>query len=343
MVPAVAINIVRFNQPYELLERCLNVALNQDGVDFTVTLSENGSKDSIESAVLARFASHPRFRYVDNGANLGFAGAHNRFFFHADADFLMPLNPDTVMTRDYLIRLVKAFDEPRIGAAEGKMLKPDPRADGSWVLDGTGMTLSRARRAHERGQMEIDRGQYDNETAVFGVSGTAPLYRKAALEKVKHFRSEYFDEDFFTYWEDLDLSWRLQLAGFSCVYVPDAIIYHSRFAGQSQHGIRKLPEFVAHTRGIPTRILRWDWRNHLFAIIKNDFGSSFWRDLPYMATREATLLAYFSIFEPRALGAIPEFIRLLPSVLRKRRMIQQQRAVTSEEIGQWFGKDEGQR
>jgi hypothetical protein len=147
---------------------------------------------------------------------------------------------------------------------------------------------------------------------------------------------------FFPYWEDLDLSWRLRLAGFSCAYVPDAVIYHSRFAGQSKHGFRRPWEYATHTRGIPTRVLRWDWRNHLFAIIKNDFGWNFWRDLPFIATREIMIFGYNTVFEPRVLGAVPEFFRLLPRILRKRRMIQKRRVVTSREFGRWLGKDSSQ-
>ncbi|WP_433984555.1 glycosyltransferase [Tunturiibacter empetritectus] len=99
----------------------------------------------------AQFGTHPRFRFTDNKKNLGFAGANNKFFRDSDSEFVMPLNPDTVMPPDYLSRLLIAFIDPLVAAAEGKMLKPEPLPDGLWILDGTGMTVSRARRARERG------------------------------------------------------------------------------------------------------------------------------------------------------------------------------------------------
>jgi GT2 family glycosyltransferase len=335
-VPTVAINIVRYNQEFELLERCIRAALDQDFDDYTVTLTENGSADSIESAILAQFGNHSRFRYADNGANLGFSGAHNVFFRNSRAEFAIPLNPDTVMPRNYLSRLLKAFDDPLVAAAEGKMLKPDPLPDGSWMLDGTGMTISRTRRVYERGQLEIDRQQYDMDTDVFGVSGTAAAYRMSALERVKFSEAEYFDEDFFTYWEDLDLSWRLRLAGYTCVYVPDAVIFHARFAGQSEHGFRRPRAFARHLRSLPPRVLRWDWRNHIFAIIKNDFGWNLFRDLPFILTRELLLFCCLIVVEPRLVGAVPELVRLLPRILQKRKLIQQGRIVTSKEMKKWF-------
>jgi GT2 family glycosyltransferase len=337
-LPLVAINVVRYNQDYPSIQKCIRAALDQDFDDCTVTLTENGSTDSIKGQILAEFGSHPKFCYVDNGTNLGFSGAHNRFFFLADARFVMPLNPDTELARDYLRHLIGAFENPAVAAAEGKMLKPTLCQPGPRILDGTGMVISRARKARERGHLEVDHGQYDDKTDVFGVSGTAAIYRKSALEQIKHSTHEYFDQDFFTYWEDLDISWRLQLAGFKCSFVPGAVVYHSRFAGQSRHGFRRPLEFLRHTRTIPTRILCWDWRNHLFAIIKNEFGWSFWRDVPFIFTRETLLFAYLTVCEPRVLRGIPTFLRLLPRILKKRRMVQRTRQVTSAEMSRWFGR-----
>jgi GT2 family glycosyltransferase len=332
----VAVHIVRFNQDIALIERCIHAALNQNFEDYTVTLTENGSNDSIEDALIASFGAHPKFRFADNRQNLGFAGANNKFFLTAKSEFVMPLNPDTVMPPDYLSTLLKVFIDPSVAAAEGKMLKPDPLPDGSWVLDGTGMTISRARRARERGQLEKDTTQYDSARDIFGVSATAAAYRMSALENIKFGQFEYFDEDFFTYWEDLDLSWRLRLAGFRCSYVPEAEIYHSRFAGQSKSGFLKPAEFTRHIKRLPLRVVYWDWRNHLFSIIKNDFGWSFLRDSPFIITREVALFFYLLIIEPKLIRGLPEFFKLLPRMLTKRKEIHRKRAVSSREMQRWF-------
>lgn len=335
-LPKVAINIVRYNQELSLLKRSIHAALNQTIDDLTVTLTENGSDLSIESEILALFGDHPRFRYRDNKENLGFAGAHNKFILNSESEFVIPLNPDTVMSPEYVCKLLKVFSDPRVAAAEGKMLKPDPDPTGSCVLDGTGMLISRTRKTRERGHLELDHQQYDRDTDVFGVSATAAAYRMSALEQVKFGEAEYFDEDFFTYWEDLDLSWRLRLAGLRCAYVPDAVIFHSRFAAQSKDGFRKPWDFVRHTKSLPTRVICWDWRNHLFAIVKNDFGWNLYRDLPWIATRELVLFCYLIVVEPRIIKAVPGFLKLLPRILEKRRMIQSGRVATSTEMAKWF-------
>ncbi len=332
----IAINLVRYNQSQEEIVECLAAALAQDYPDFTVTLTENGSHDSIESGLIARFGNDSKFKYHDNHANLGFAGAHNKFFASSDADLVMPLNPDAIMQPGFLTALAKAFVHPNIAAVEGKMLKPKLNTNGERLLDGTGIVVSRTRRARERGQLQIDHGQFDMLTKVFGVSGTVPLYRRSALEAVKLFDDEYFDEDFFMYWEDFDLSWRFRLAGFECAYVPSALVFHERVGGQSEYGYKRPLAFAKHHAKFKTHIRRYNWRNHLFAIIKNDFGSSFWRDFPWILGRELSMLGYIIVFEPSTLGALKDFFRLLPRILRKRKIIQQKRKISSNEIGKWF-------
>jgi len=335
-MPRIAVNIVRFNQPLEMIRKCVAAALAQKVASCSVTLTENGSDNPIEGDLLSLFGDDPRFSYVDNGNNLGFAGAHNRFIAGSDAEIVVPLNPDAVLTPDYLQTLIGVFDHPDVGAATGKMLKGASGAGGSPILDGTGIMVSRGRRGRERGQNQTDANQFDTSCSVFGVSGTASAYRRTALEKIRLGKHEYFDEDFFAYWEDLDLSWRLRLAGYECVYVPTAVVYHARAVGQSKNGYHSPLEFIRHHRRLPQQILQWSWRNQLFCIVKNDFGWSLWRDLPFIVTRQTLMLLYVVIFETRTLGALPDFFRLLPRMLEKRRWIQESRVVPSTVMEKWF-------
>jgi GT2 family glycosyltransferase len=318
-----AINLLRWNSPWDEIRPCIGAVLQSDFKDFELIYMENFNPDcsSLISQVRQTFGGDPRLRIVTTDSNLGYAGGHNRFFAENDAELLMVLNPDAILDRGFLKAIVRPFCDSKVAAATGKMLKPIPNSSGERILDGTGIVLSRSRRGRERGQLEIDRHQYDNELRVFGVSGTAAVYRKSALEAVRLDRSEYFDLDFFAYWEDLDLSWRLRLFGYECVYVPEAVVEHSRAAGSSKDGILNLPELIRHNRSFPRKVRQWSWRNHLFAIIKNDYGWNFYRDLPWIAARELAMLVFAACFTPDTLLAFPEFLRLLPKMLSKRRYI----------------------
>lgn len=334
-MPKVSINILGWNHSLEDISKCLEAVLAQSFSDFEVIYSENGSKESIIPELRSKYGNDAKFRIVDNGSNLGYAGGHNKFFAESQSELVMVMNPDALLEKDFLMHATVPFSDPKVAMVTGKMLKPQPNEEGQWILDGTGIVVSKSRRGRERGQMEVDMGQYDNSFDVFGVSGTAAIYRKSALDKVR-LNGEYFDHDFFAYWEDFDLSWRLRLAGFVARYAPKAIVYHARVAGTSKGGYKHIFRFISHHAKLSLNVRKWNWRNHLFCIIKNDFGAAFWKGFPYIFIRELLMLVYITIFETRTLGIVPSFFRLLPTMLEKRAIIQKQRVVTSSEAENWF-------
>ena len=333
-MPRLSVNLLRWNTKWEDVRAVMDAALIQTYQDFELVYSENGDPKLIDQ-VREYYKNNPKVRVVDNGGNLGFAPGQNKFFAEAKTELVMLLNPDAVMTPTFIEELIKAFDDPKVGAATGKMIKPEKNEKGETIIDGTGIIIYKSRRARERGQLEADHGQYDSQNNVFGVSGSAPIYRRSALDAAA-VNGEYFDPEFFAYWEDLDLSWRLQLAGFEARYMPKAIIYHERAVGVSPGGYKKLFTFVKHHAKFPVKVRRWNWRNHLFCIVKNDFGWNFWKSFPRVLVRETAMLGYITIFEPRTLGAIPDFFHLLPKMLAKRSVIQKNRKVTSKQMEKWF-------
>jgi GT2 family glycosyltransferase len=335
----IAINLLRWNTSWEEVQRCIVAVLNSDFSDFTLIYTENPhvSAPSLVGEVRRKFGCDARVRTVRNDSNIGYAGAHNRFFEENASELLMVLNPDAVISPSFLQNIVKAFSDLKVAAAAGKMLKPQASVGETRILDGTGIEIHRSRRARERGQLEVDCGQYDKGLEVFGVSGTAAVYRKSALEKVRLGTTEYFDEDFFAYWEDFDLSWRLRLCGFECIYVPEAIVIHGRAAGVSSGGVRQFRIFIDHHRSFPLQIRLWNWRNHLFSILKNDFGWCFYRDLPKIFVRECGVFLFMLFFTPNTFPAAFGALRLLPRMIRKRSLIQSSRKIGSSEISKFFG------
>ena len=98
------------------------------------------------------------------------------------------------------------------------------------ILDSTGIVANLWRLApKDRGEGEKDSGQYDQDADIFGASGAAAFFRRSALDAV-WWRNEVLDETFFAYYEDVDLAWRLQRAGFNARFVPDAVVVHARTA-----------------------------------------------------------------------------------------------------------------
>src|SRR5262249_9145749 len=111
---------------------------------------------------------------------------------------------------------------PDAASASGKLLRMDGK-----TIDSTGIIMLREQRHLDRGAGQLDVRQYQRPEEIFGPSGAAAMYRRAALDDVA-FQGQYCDEDFFAYREDADLAWRCRLLGWSSIYVPTAVARHAR-------------------------------------------------------------------------------------------------------------------
>ncbi len=311
-MPKVSIITLPFRKP-QIIKQVYDAAFAQTFRDFEVIAVLNdptdGSKEIIEK-------NYPQVKIINPGKNLFFAAGNNAGIHQATGEFIHLLNDDVILEPDYFEKVLKAFADPQVAAAEGKILRYDfANNQKTKIIDTTGVTIEKSGRARDRGQNQIDNGQFDLVTDVFGVSGANPTYRKSALEHVKY-RNEYLDEDFVMYWEDVDLSWRLRNAGFSIVYVPQAVAYHGRTAGQSEGGYLHLLKFIKHHSKLSKQVLKWNYKNHILMYLKNTKYIH-----PMFVLREIAMLGYILIFETSTLAAVPQLFRQIPKILKKRRWI----------------------
>ena len=312
----VSISIVSWNS-MESLPKCLDLVYKQTFRDFEVILVDNASGDGVLEFVESYY---PHVRVVRNAKNEGFCYAHNRAIRLSDSQFFMPLNPDVFLTSLYVEKLVEALDSHHdVGIVAGKMYVEE----GSDILDGAGLVINRARRQYLRGHRQHDNGQFDSPEYVFGACGAAPLYRREMLNDIE-LEGEYFDELFFAHKEDLDLSWRAQLYGWKCLYVPDAIAYHNRSFSPSER--KQMPK-VVRLHAVKNRYL---------AIIKNDLPSLFFKHLAHILWYDIRILGYLVFFERSSFRGIVRVLQLLPQILRRRKIIMQKKRVTDAYMAQWF-------
>jgi GT2 family glycosyltransferase len=213
--------------------------------------------------------------------------------------------------------------DERVGIVAAKLL----RFDDPTILDSTGLFLNRYRRPYDRGQGEIDKGQYGNSLRVFGACGAAALYRRAMLVDIA-LDDEYFDEDFFTYYEDVDLAWRAQLRGWKGRYASQAVATHVRGWGDT---LRKRNNSAKDNYG-PRLALR----NRYLMILKNDSLINFLIDLPLIILAELPRLFYMAIFAPDALMGLWDFISGIDSALKKRQMNWERISIDYRNIRSWF-------
>lgn len=211
--PTISVVIPNWNGA-RLLPACLRSLEAQTLQPLEIIVVDGASTD--HSAALLR-EQFPAVRLLVLERNLGFAGNVNAGLRAARGELLVLFNNDAEAEPTWLASLVGGFDEPRVGACASKILLHDRRD----VLNTAGDVYYRDGTPGNRGAWEVDTGQYDAQTEVFGASGCAVAYRRAMLADVG-----LFDERLWMYCEDVDLAWRAQLRGWRCRYVPGARVYH---------------------------------------------------------------------------------------------------------------------
>lgn len=335
----VSIIVLSYNSS-RYIEKCLDSVLSQIYSDWEALVVINGSTDGSLELIRSRYARQKRIRILEPGENLWYSRGNNFGIAHCQGEYVLALNQDTILEPNFLRELVAVMDrEPSLGSVTGKMLHYKFDIDSKTrILDSTGIEIFRTRRVIDRGQWEVDSGQYDQELNVFGASGAGALYRRSALEDAKLPKLkqgfEYFDEDFTAYKEDVDLSWRLQLLGWRCQYVPRAEMYHGRMVGRSWP--TQFIRFILNRRRQSTEVRKLSFKNHYLMMVKNEVPAMFCRHFVFVLIREVLLLLYTLLFEQFQVFALVQFFRQLPDARRKRRMVMAKRRAGQRDLLQLF-------
>lgn len=215
-------------------EKCLESLSKQNFKDFDVILIDNGSKDAQKKQKLDKFKTdYPDLILLENSENLGFAGGVNtgiRYALENNYDFVALLNNDAVADKNWLKELLAAQKSKNSGITTGLFLHEDGK-----TIDSTGDQYSKWGLPFPRSRNQPAETA-ESSGFVFSGSGGNSLYSVKMLEEIG-----LFDENFFAYYEDSDLSFRAQLAGYKVFYTKKAIAYHKQGATS-----KKLPGFTVY-------------------------------------------------------------------------------------------------
>lgn len=314
----------------DYIEECLH-SLAKQTQPHTVIVVDNGSTDGSMEIIRDKF---PRVQLLAFPNNAGFTGGVNRGLSPAlkqDFDYLVLFNNDAIAQPDWLEHLVATANaHPEAGIITSKIRHMnDPR------LDSTGDFYSTWGFPFPRGRDEVDKGQYDAEDkrVVFSGSGGASLYRAEMLQDIG-----LFDERFFAYGEDVDVSFRAQLAGWRVRYEPAAIVLHhiggtSRRANSTGRNTDQVAENIE--AGAPSAFARYhSVKNFAYLYTKNMPGLLYWKYLPLWWAAWLMMLAS-DVKRGLLLTNIKgNFAALwhLPGILADRWRIQHTRTVTASYI-----------
>jgi len=292
----------------QFLDTCLSSIYAQTVDSFLIIVVDNGSEDGSVDFIRNRY---PDVRLIALGENTGFSAAVNKGIKAGHSPFVFLLNNDTELAADCLEKLLGAAEKHSDAFFAPKMINYTERE----MLDGAGDGFLRGGVGYRLGTMEKDSPLYDKSKTVFGACGGAAFYRRSMLAEIG-----LLDEDFFAYLEDVDLNFRANRAGFTCRYIPEARVFH---IGSATTGSKINPFTV-----------RLSTRNNLLLLVKNYPISLFIRFFP------ALCIYHFFWFLfvikkwqlPAYIAGLFGFMRKSPSLLQKRREVQNRAVISNREL-----------
>lgn len=314
--PLISIVIVSWNSANHL-PRCLDCLSQQTFQDFEVIVVDNGSLDGGTNGLEQQYPQLA-LRIERLPSNLGFALANNRGARIACGNWLALLNADAFPEPNWLENMLQAAKQyPGFSFFSSRQIQ----ANQPDLLDGSGDEYHISGLAWRRFYNYPAEKYGFKEEDVFSACGAAALYSRDDFLSVGG-----FDERYFSYFEDVDLSFRLRLAGKRCLYVPQAVVHH---IGSASSG--KLSDFVIYH----------GHRNLVWTYFKNMPGALFWYYLPLHLLMNLFFIASFILKgRGRAIlrAKIDAFSRL-PDIIRTRRQIQSSRKITYPQIQQVMSKE----
>jgi GT2 family glycosyltransferase len=314
--PLISIIIVSWNSAKHL-PRSLDCLSLQTFQDFEVILVDNGSLDGGTNDLEQKY-TQLTLHIERLPSNIGFAIANNQGARLARGKWLALLNADAFPEPNWLENILKAAKQnPEFSFFSSRQVQ----ADQPELLDGSGDEYHISGLAWRR-FYNYPAGKYGfKEEEVFSACGAAALYSKADFLSVGG-----FDESYFSYFEDIDLSFRLRLVGKRCLYVPQAVVHH---VGSASSG--KISDFVIYH----------GHRNLVWTYFKNMPGALFWYYLPLHVLMNLFFIVSFALKGRGSaiMRAKIDAFSHLPAIIRTRRQIQSSRRTTLQQIRQVMSKE----
>jgi len=305
----IAILIINWNSSKVLL-RCLECIAKQESIKPEVFVLDNSNDDPMAEIYCSRFSS---VQFYKSEKNVGFAAGNNLIFQKTKGyEWIALVNPDAFLEPDWLSKMLSAsIAHPEYSFFASRLIQSANHK----ILDGDGDTMHVSGWAWRHGNCQPVPHGAIKPHEIFSACAAAALYRRDAFESMGG-----FDEDFFCYSEDVDLGFRLRLAGHRCLLVPDAVAYH---VGAASTGNRHGDFAVYHGH-----------RNMVWAYVKNMPGALLWLLLPAHIVINFVTIVWFS-FRGQGVVILKAKRDALCSISRmwkKRRDIQGKRIASIAEI-----------
>jgi len=339
--PLISVNIITYNSQ-KYINDCLGSVFGQTYSNIEILVIDNASTDNTVK-YLKNLPKKNNLKIIFNKKNIGFTGGHNQGIKNSKGDYILCLNHDVALDKNFIKEAINTIKKDnKIAAVQGKLLRwntGNPIHNNfndyniSKIIDTLGLAIFKNRRIINIRQGQIDNNQFNKVKEIFGADGAAPIYRRKALEDVK-INNEYFDEDFFCYKEDVDLAWRLRLYGWKTIFQPKSIALHDRTSGES--AVLNFFGIIKERMKINKFSKYLSFKNQRLMQIKNEQIGLLILHLPWLLPKEIISWIYVLIFERNTWRTIKDLLKQMPNAFRKRKIIMSKKKLSVCEMKKWF-------
>jgi GT2 family glycosyltransferase len=295
--------IILYYKDKDNISNCIQSVLNQTHSSTELLVVDNKSADGVVEILRKNY---PQVKFIVLDENRGYCGGNNEGLKHATGQYVFFLNSDVILEKDYVAKMAAAMrSSGKIGLVSGKILRFDRK-----TLDSAGLFISSKYGLIDRGFDQIDDGHYDKREDIFGCCGAVLFARMSAAEKILE-NGELFDESFFAFFEDGDVSFRMHIFGYEVLYEPSAIAYHARGASSTGTNNRRFftkPQYYQHLL----------LRNRYLFIIKNFPGKFILNVLHKLIFYECLIFTYILI-HPKLWCVYSDVLKLFRVTYKKRK------------------------
>ena len=319
--PLISVVVLNWNG-YQVLDNCLKSLYDQTYRPLEIIVVDNASTDGSVDSLREKFQD---VNLIINEKNLGFGAGNNIGIRASQSSYIMILNNDTRLDPKCVEELKRSIEkDKRYGACASKILlesEPD-------IIDGVGIVVCPDGLSFGRGRLE-KKDRYDEEEEIFFASDCACLYRREMLEDIG-----LYDEDFFAYADETDMGWRAQLAGWKCIYSPEAIVYHlhstssgGRYSSFKAFLVERNRIWVA-LKNFPISLIILGQFYTLWRYVFQAYGALMGKGAAGQFTSDFSKAELVKILLKAYLSACKQ----VPLMLKKRKIIQKKKRITNREV-----------
>jgi len=309
--PLVSIIIVNYNAG-ELLVNCINSITKSNYHNYEIILVDNNSTD--QSHIKCK-KNHNQIKLIKNEKNVGFCEGNNIGIRVVKGEFIVTLNPDTLVKPNWLEELIKAYEKFGDGLYQPKIL-----AFENSLFESAGNMIQLFGFGYSKGRGIKDNGQYEKPQEIGFASGACLFTKTKIIKKIG-----LFDPFIFLYLDDLDLGWRAQQIGIKSYYVPNATILH---AGSYNFKWSAIKFF-------------WLERNRHYCILTHISKGTFFKMLPALIIVEIMMIIFYTVkgFGKMKIKAYCDILKNIKQIREKYTELDKKRTVSDKKIIRKFSND----